>query len=165
MDGGVPVSHSNAGLDDDAALAAALAASEKHAGGAVAAPPPGLPPGWEETRDASGKVYYQNHNTQETTWNRPSFEQQHYLQQSHPSAQQLQYQQPEPQPQPYLQQQYQQHPVPQPGPCLEAPPVAAISEGIPSAKHKQHAANVAPWIDAQHEACKIEKIKLGTVPT
>ncbi|XP_061555079.1 E3 ubiquitin-protein ligase NEDD4-like isoform X1 [Phycodurus eques] len=32
---------------------------------------PGLPPGWEERKDAKGRTYYVNHNTRTTTWTRP----------------------------------------------------------------------------------------------
>ncbi|XP_067105779.1 E3 ubiquitin-protein ligase NEDD4-like isoform X3 [Osmerus mordax] len=32
---------------------------------------PGLPPGWEERKDAKGRTYYVNHNTRSTTWTRP----------------------------------------------------------------------------------------------
>mmetsp|Transcript_13903 Transcript_13903/g.32313 ORF Transcript_13903/g.32313 Transcript_13903/m.32313 type:complete len:182 (+) Transcript_13903:98-643(+) len=38
------------------------------------APPPAypaLPPGWEEKRDPTGKVYYTNHADQTTSWERP----------------------------------------------------------------------------------------------
>jgi hypothetical protein len=30
-----------------------------------------LPSGWEERQDEHGRVYYIDHNTQTTTWNRP----------------------------------------------------------------------------------------------
>ncbi|XP_064165135.1 E3 ubiquitin-protein ligase NEDD4-like isoform X9 [Anguilla rostrata] len=32
---------------------------------------PGLPPGWEERKDAKGRTYYVNHNNRTTTWTRP----------------------------------------------------------------------------------------------
>ncbi|XP_060938520.1 E3 ubiquitin-protein ligase NEDD4-like isoform X3 [Limanda limanda] len=32
---------------------------------------PGLPPGWEERKDAKGRTYYVNHNSRTTTWTRP----------------------------------------------------------------------------------------------
>uniref|UniRef100_A0A8C6T7D9 HECT-type E3 ubiquitin transferase n=1 Tax=Neogobius melanostomus TaxID=47308 RepID=A0A8C6T7D9_9GOBI len=32
---------------------------------------PGLPPGWEERKDAKGRSYYVNHNNRTTTWTRP----------------------------------------------------------------------------------------------
>ncbi|XP_034458225.1 E3 ubiquitin-protein ligase NEDD4-like isoform X8 [Hippoglossus hippoglossus] len=32
---------------------------------------PGLPPGWEERKDAKGRTYYVNHNSRNTTWTRP----------------------------------------------------------------------------------------------
>ncbi|XP_029920757.1 E3 ubiquitin-protein ligase NEDD4-like isoform X2 [Myripristis murdjan] len=32
---------------------------------------PGLPPGWEERKDAKGRTYYVNHNNRSTTWTRP----------------------------------------------------------------------------------------------
>jgi hypothetical protein len=32
---------------------------------------PPLPPGWEERTDAKGRVFYVDHNTRTTTWNRP----------------------------------------------------------------------------------------------
>ncbi|XP_067840029.1 E3 ubiquitin-protein ligase NEDD4-like isoform X5 [Heptranchias perlo] len=32
---------------------------------------PGLPPGWEERKDAKGRSYYVNHNNRSTTWTRP----------------------------------------------------------------------------------------------
>ncbi|KAM3873760.1 E3 ubiquitin-protein ligase NEDD4-like isoform 2-T2 [Diretmus argenteus] len=32
---------------------------------------PGLPPGWEERKDAKGRTYYVNHNSRSTTWTRP----------------------------------------------------------------------------------------------
>ena len=36
-------------------------------------PPPPLPPGWEEAVDAaSGNVYYQNHASKITQWDRPT---------------------------------------------------------------------------------------------
>ena len=41
----------------------------------AAAPPRaagGLPPGWEEQRDASGRPYYVNHRTQTTSWTHPA---------------------------------------------------------------------------------------------
>jgi E3 ubiquitin-protein ligase NEDD4 len=31
----------------------------------------GLPPGWEERKDAMGRVYYVDHNTKQTSWDRP----------------------------------------------------------------------------------------------
>lgn len=31
----------------------------------------GLPPGWEERKDAKGRTYYVNHNNRTTTWTRP----------------------------------------------------------------------------------------------
>ncbi|XP_077592865.1 E3 ubiquitin-protein ligase NEDD4-like isoform X2 [Stigmatopora nigra] len=31
----------------------------------------GLPPGWEERKDAKGRTYYVNHNSRTTTWTRP----------------------------------------------------------------------------------------------
>ncbi|KAL7844176.1 hypothetical protein SRHO_G00227150 [Serrasalmus rhombeus] len=36
-----------------------------------AATTPGLPPGWEERKDAKGRTYYVNHNNRSTTWTRP----------------------------------------------------------------------------------------------
>jgi len=40
--------------------------------GAPPPPPPALPPGWEEMQDpGSGKLYYVNHTTQTTQWERP----------------------------------------------------------------------------------------------
>ncbi|XP_032425659.1 E3 ubiquitin-protein ligase NEDD4-like isoform X2 [Xiphophorus hellerii] len=32
---------------------------------------PGLPPGWEERKDAKGRTYFVNHNNRTTTWTRP----------------------------------------------------------------------------------------------
>ncbi|CAB1352040.1 unnamed protein product [Coregonus sp. 'balchen'] len=32
---------------------------------------PGLPPGWEERKDAKGRTYYVNHNNRCTTWTKP----------------------------------------------------------------------------------------------
>ncbi len=37
----------------------------------VAAEDP-LPPGWEERRDANGRIFYVNHNTRTTQWERPT---------------------------------------------------------------------------------------------
>ena len=31
-----------------------------------------LPPGWEKRRDLEGRVYYVDHNTRQTTWQRPN---------------------------------------------------------------------------------------------
>lgn len=31
-----------------------------------------LPPGWERQTDAAGKIYYVNHTTRTTQWDRPS---------------------------------------------------------------------------------------------
>jgi atrophin-1 interacting protein 5 (WW domain-containing E3 ubiquitin protein ligase 1) len=31
-----------------------------------------LPPGWESRRDPRGRVYYVDHNTRSTTWQRPT---------------------------------------------------------------------------------------------
>ena len=41
-----------------------------------------LPPGWEKRRDPEGRVYYVDHNTRRTTWQRPStdsFEEQRFF--------------------------------------------------------------------------------------
>lgn len=43
--------------------------------------PQPLPPGWEMRRDPRGRVYYVDHNTRTTTWQRPNSERlQHYQQ-------------------------------------------------------------------------------------
>lgn len=43
--------------------------------------PQPLPPGWELRRDTRGRVYYVDHNTRTTTWQRPNPERlQHYQQ-------------------------------------------------------------------------------------
>lgn len=43
--------------------------------------PQPLPPGWEMRRDARGRVYYVDHNTRTTTWQRPNSERlEHYQQ-------------------------------------------------------------------------------------
>ena len=41
-----------------------------------------LPPGWEKRRDPEGRVYFVDHNTRQTTWQRPntdSFEEQRFF--------------------------------------------------------------------------------------
>lgn len=40
-------------------------------GGGAAAPTVVLPPGWEQRRDARGRTYYVDHNTQKTQWAPP----------------------------------------------------------------------------------------------
>uniref|UniRef100_A0A8C6WLQ6 E3 ubiquitin-protein ligase n=1 Tax=Neogobius melanostomus TaxID=47308 RepID=A0A8C6WLQ6_9GOBI len=46
---------------------------------------PGLPPGWEERKDAKGRSYYVNHNNRTTTWTRPIV-QVHHGHSLHPSS-------------------------------------------------------------------------------
>ncbi|XP_041741307.2 E3 ubiquitin-protein ligase NEDD4-like isoform X8 [Coregonus clupeaformis] len=41
------------------------------ASAAYALTTPGLPPGWEERKDAKGRTYYVNHNNRCTTWTKP----------------------------------------------------------------------------------------------
>ena len=36
-----------------------------------------LPPGWEKQSDPKGRVYYVNHNTRQTTWQRPNTYEEH----------------------------------------------------------------------------------------
>lgn len=51
-----------------------------------------LPDGWEERRTGNGRVYYVNHTTKTTQWDRPSKHNNHHATQSHRSAQQQQQQ-------------------------------------------------------------------------
>lgn len=43
--------------------------------------PQPLPPGWEMRRDQRGRVYYVDHNTRTTTWQRPNTERLQHFQQ------------------------------------------------------------------------------------
>ncbi|KAJ7311328.1 hypothetical protein JRQ81_006944 [Phrynocephalus forsythii] len=42
--------------------------------GQLREPEPSLPPGWEERRDALGRIFYVNHALRRTQWNRPTAE-------------------------------------------------------------------------------------------
>lgn len=65
-------------LDGPPPRASAAGASEagpqsegSSSGGGAAAPAVVLPPGWEQRRDARGRTYYVDHNTQKTQWAPP----------------------------------------------------------------------------------------------